>query len=84
MKGIRLAAVLEKPGVASSVYEFVSSTQFNGKFIHLADGKEACRSLPLSLHAICGLRLATLGFTLSTPKVDLNGRQTSEDNDRPS
>ena len=46
--------------------------------------QEACRSLPLSLHAICGLRLATLGFTPSTPKVDLNGRQTSDDHDRPS
>ena len=81
MKGIRLADVLEKPGVAASVYEFVSSTQFNGKFFHLADGK---KHVGVSLHAICGLRLATLGFTPSTPKVDLNGRQTSDVDDNPS
>ena len=56
MKGIRLADVLEKPGVVASVYEFVSSTQFNGKFIHLADGKKhvGVSLSPNMLFAVCG------------------------------
>ena len=59
MKEMRLADVLEKPGVASSVYEFVSSTQFNGKFIHLADGKKQVGVSPLPT---CYLRFAVSYF----------------------
>ena len=55
-EGIGLANVLEKSRVVAYVYEFVSSTQFNGKFILLADGKThvGVSLSPYMLFAVCG------------------------------